>query len=114
MDLNFLGKRKQELETSALLIKMNEENKEFGDADGVDEIKARRMAIVRSTRVIAIDSAWILFLLRISKAVPRENGEILFFFFFFFFCVRVITEKAEMKEKKKKRKEKKHRIPHDQ
>jgi len=103
MDLNFLGKRKQELETSALLIKMNEENKEFGDADGVDEIKARRMAIVRSTRVIAIDSAWILFLLRIS-----------FFFFFFFFCVRVITEKAEMKEKKKKRKEKKHRIPHDQ
>jgi hypothetical protein len=86
MDLNFLGKRKQELETSALLIKMNEENKEFGDADGVDEIKARRMAIVRSTRVIAIDSAWILFLLRISKAVPRENGEILFFFFFFFLC----------------------------
>jgi hypothetical protein len=107
MDLNFLGKRKQELETSALLIKMNEENKEFGDADGVDEIKARRMAIVRSTRVIAIDSAWILFLLRISKAVPRENGEILFFFFFFFFFLCSCYYRESGNERKKEEKKRK-------
>jgi len=107
MDLNFLGKRKQELETSALLIKMNEENKEFGDADGVDEIKARRMAIVRSTRVIAIDSAWILFLLRISKAVPRENGEILFFFFFFFFLCSCYYRESGNERKKEEKKRKK-------